>query len=229
MNSYAPPRLLQQLERYLHEPMNCLTHAVGIVFSLMGLALLLYVSWGEAWRVFSLSVYGLSSVLLYTASSAMHGLKVSPERRRLLLKLDHVGIFCVIAGSYTPILLISLRPYSPALAWGFFLLVWFLAGLGMTLKLWYLDSNHWLSTGFYVLLGWLALFMLGPITQALSGAALGLLLAGGMFYTVGAVIFGLQRPNPIPGLLEHHALWHLFVLAGGFCHFLMLLIYVAPY
>ena len=106
--------------------------------------------------------------------------------------------------------------------------MWLLAGLGITLKLRLLDSHHWYSTVFYVVLGWLALFVLGPLTQALSVGALILLVLGGLFYTVGAVVFGLQRPNLYPGVLEHHELWHLFVLAGGVCHYLMFYVFMTP-
>ena len=220
--------IVRKLERYLHEPVNCLTHALGAVFSLMGLGALISAAGGSVWHLFSFGIYGLSSVLLYAASSLLHGAKCTPSMRRLLLKLDHVGIFCLIAGSYTPIALVALREHSPGIAWALFALVWLLASLGMTLKLRLLDSHHWYSTTFYVLLGWLALFILGPLTQALSVGALIFLVLGGLFYTVGAVVFGLQRPNLYPGLLEHHEIWHLFVLAGGLCHYLMFYFFLTP-
>lgn len=222
------PPVIRFLEGYLREPVNCLTHAVGALFSLGGLVLLVKAASGSWWHVVSFTIYGLSSVLLYAASSTLHGAKCTPEVRRLLLKLDHVGIFSLIAGSYTPLALVALRRVSPLLGWTLFGLVWLLAGLGMTIKLRWLDSHHWYSTAFYVLLGWLALFMLGPITQALSAGALTMLLAGGFFYTVGAVVFGLQRPNLYPGVLEHHELWHLFVLAGGLCHYAMFYFFMMP-
>ena len=223
------PQLIRRLEIYLHEPVNCLTHALGALFSLFGMLLLLQASWGDPWRFVSFTLYGVSSVLLYLASSALHGLKVSKSQRRFLLKLDHVGIFSLIAGSYTPLALVVLKNHSPALGWTLFILVWTLAAAGMTAKLRWLDTHHWFSTSFYVLLGWLAVFALGPITQALPAGALALLVLGGLLYTGGAVIFGVQRPNFYPGVLEHHEIWHLFVLAGGFCHFLMFFLFVAPH
>lgn len=223
------PPLIRQLDEYFHEPINCLTHLFGAFFSLIGMIILLATSWGSAMHIISFSIYGLSSIMLYLASSALHGLKVNPETRRLLLKLDHVGIFCLIAGTYTPLALITLQANHPVLGWLFFTLVWSLAGIGMTVKLRWLDSNHWYSTIFYVALGWLAVFFLGPITQALSTGALALIILGGLLYTGGAVIFGLQKPNFYPGFFGHHELWHLFVLAGGTCHYLFMLFYVTPF
>ncbi|MCA9839632.1 MAG: hemolysin III family protein [Trueperaceae bacterium] len=222
------PRLFRQLDRYFHEPVNCLTHLFGAVLSLLGTISLIFASKGSVVHIFSFVIYGLSSILLYLASSALHGFKVSKAKRRLLLKFDHVGIFCLIAGSYTPIALIVLRAYDNVLGWGLFALVWVLAGAGMTLKLRWLDLHHWYSTSFYVALGWLALLVLGPLTKALPTAALLLLMLGGLFYTIGAVIFGLQRPNFYPGVFAHHELWHLFVLAGGASHFLMMFWFATP-
>lgn len=222
------PTFVRRLDEIFHEPINCLTHLIGAFFSLIGMIILIIMSWGSPAHIISFSIYGLSSVLLYMASSALHGLKVNQDTRRLLLKFDHVGIFCLIAGSYTPIALITLQESYPVLGWSLFTLVWVLAGVGMTLKLRWLDLNHWYSTSFYIALGWLAVFALGPITQSLPLGALILIISGGVLYTGGAVIFGLQRPNPYPGFFGHHELWHLFVLAGGTCHFFTLLFYVTP-
>ena len=220
--------LLRQLDDYIYEPVNCLTHLLGALASVFGMVALLVVVWGDPLSVFSFGVYGLSSVLLYLASSLFHGLKVGPERRRLLLKLDHVGIFALIAGSYTPLALISLKNHSTSLGWTFFFVVWGFATLGIVFKLRWLDAPRWLSTLFYVLLGWAAVFAMPSVAQALSVWGVSLLLLGGLLYSVGAVVFVLQRPNLYPGILGHHELWHLFVLAGGACHYLMLFLFVAP-
>lgn len=219
--------LVDSLNTHIHQPVNCLTHFFGAVFSLVGMVILLQLSKGEPLYMASFAVYGFSSVLLYMASALFHGLKVDPERRRFLLKLDHVGIFMLIAGSYTPIALLTLTMHSPTLGWSFFIGVWTLATLGMYLKLRFLDAPHWVSTSFYLLLGWAALFALSPMSQILPTSAMALMFAGGIFYSVGAVVFVLQRPNLYPGVLGHHELWHLFVLAGGASHFLMML-YITP-
>ena len=220
--------ILNRLNTYLLEPVNSITHGLGALFSAVGMVVLIFLSWGQPLYVVSFGVYGLSSVLLYVASSLYHGLKVAPRRRRMLLRLDHIGIYALIAGSYTPLALLVLKTYSPLLSWAFFWLVWSLATLGIIFKLWWLDAPVWLSTGLYLLLGWLALGIMPVLLQTLSAGGLLLLFLGGLLYSVGAVIFAVERPNFYPGVFGHHELWHLFVLAGGACHYLLLLIYLTP-
>ena len=220
--------VLNRLNTYLLEPVNAITHGLGAVFSVVGMVVLVYLSWGQPLYVVSFAVYGVSSVLLYLASSLYHGLKVSSQRRRMLLRLDHVGIYALIAGSYTPLALLVLKSHSPLLGWAFFWLVWGLATLGIVFKLWWLDAPVWLSTGFYLALGWLALGVMPTLFQTLSPGGLLLLFTGGLLYSVGAVVFALERPDFYPGVFGHHELWHLFVLAGGSCHYLLLLIYLTP-
>jgi hemolysin III len=218
----------ERLNRYFYEPVNCLTHLFGALFSCVGMVMLLRQSWGEPLYTFSFAVYGLCSVALYLASSLFHGLKVGAKRRRLLLRLDHAGIFAMIAGSYSPLALITLKSYSPILGWGFFIAVWTMALLGMVLRLRYLGVQRWLSTGVYLLLGWAGLFILGPLSYVLPFGALVFMFLGGAFYSVGAVVFLLKRPNFFPGVLGHHELWHLFVLAGSASYFMMIYFYLTP-
>ena len=220
--------VLERLNTYLLEPVNAITHGLGALFSVVGMVVLVFLSWGQPLYVVSFAVYGLSSVLLYLASSLYHGLKVNPQRRRLLLRLDHVGIYALIAGSYTPLALLVLKAHSPVLGWAFFWLVWGLATLGTIFKLRWLDAPVWLSTGFYLLLGWLALGVMPILLQILSTGGLLLLFTGGLLYSVGAIVFAVERPNFYPGVFGHHELWHLFVLAGGACHYLLLLLYLTP-
>lgn len=190
--------------------------------------MLLRQSWGEPLYTFSFALYGLCSVAIYLASSLFHGLKVGEKRRRLLLRLDHAGIFAMIAGSYSPLALITLKSYSPALGWGFFLTVWVLAIAGMVLRLKYLDAPRLLSTIIYLLLGWAGLLILEPLNYVLPVGALLFMFLGGGFYSVGAAVFLFKRPNLYPGILGHHELWHLFVLAGSASHFMMIYFYLTP-
>jgi hemolysin III len=219
---------LKQLNEYFHEPVNCLTHLFGAIFSCVGMVMLLRESWGEPLYTFSFFVYGFCSIAIYLASSLFHGLKVSERRRRLLLRLDHAGIFAMIAGSYSPLALITLKAYSSFLGWGFFVTVWCMAIMGMALRLKYLDAPRWLSTVVYLLLGWAGVVMLEPLNYVLPFGALLFMFLGGTFYSVGAVVFLLKRPNFFPGVLGHHELWHLFVLAGSACHFLLIYFYLTP-
>jgi hemolysin III len=218
----------KQLTHFLHEPVNCLTHLFGALFSGLGMVLLLRQASGEPLYTFSFAVYGLSSVSLYLASSLFHGLKVGLERRRLLLRLDHAGIFAMIAGCYSPLALITLKSYSPSLGWGFFVAVWCMAIAGMVLRLKYLDAPRWLSTVVYLLLGWAGVLILEPLSLVLPSGGLFLMFLGGAFYSVGAVVFLFKRPNLYPGVLGHHELWHLFVLAGSASHFMMIYFYLTP-
>jgi hemolysin III len=219
---------VRALNQHIHEPVNCLTHLFGALFSCVGMIMLLRQSWGEPLYIFSFVIYGLSSTALYLASSLFHGLKVGEGRRRLLLRLDHAGIFAMIAGSYSPLALITLESYSPALGWGFFIAVWTMAILGMVLRLKYLDAPRWLSTGVYLLLGWAGVLILEPLSYVLPFGALLFMFLGGAFYSVGAVVFLFKRPNLYPGVLGHHELWHFFVLAGSACHFMMIYFYLTP-
>lgn len=219
---------LTALQRYLREPVNSLSHFAGILLSLVGLIVLIIASAGEPWRLTSFVIYGLSSIFLYTSSTLLHGLKVREQVERWLLRLDHAAIFTMIAGSYTPITLITLREHSPAWGWTLFGLVWGLALLGVIFKLCWLDAPRWLSTGLYLIMGWLALIAIGPMLQTLPVGGLIWLVVGGLFYSVGALVFVFERPDLYPGLLGHHELWHLLVLAGSISHFLMLFFYVLP-
>lgn len=221
-------RLVNALERWLKEPVNTLSHFVGALLSLVGLVVLLALSNGDPWRTTSFAIYGTTSVLLYTASTLLHALKVGPRAERWLRRLDHAAIFALIAGSYTPITLVTLRPDHATIGWTILAIIWSLAILGVVFKLVWLDAPRWLSTALYVLMGWLAAFAIVPLVQALPVGGLFWLTLGGLFYTAGAVVFALQRPNLVPKLLEYHELWHLFVLAGGASHFLLMLLYVLP-
>lgn len=222
------PRPLAVLARYLKEPVNSLTHLVGALLSAAGLAVLVSLSGDEPWRVTSFAIYGATSILLYTASTLLHALKVSKRTERWLRRFDHAAIFALIAGSYTPIALVTLRAEFASVAWTIFGIVWSIALLGIVFKIAWIDAPRWLSTGLYVLMGWLAVVAFVPLIQSLPPGGMAWLVIGGLFYTVGAVVFATRRPNFYPGVLGYHELWHLFVLAGGASHFIMMLRYVLP-
>lgn len=219
---------LHALQRHLREPVNSLSHLVGVILSVVGLFVLLILSEGEPWRTASFAIYGFTSILLYTASTLLHSLRVSEQTEQWLLRFDHAAIFALIAGSYTPITLITLREHNPAWGWTLFGVVWGIAVLGVIFKLFWLDAPRWLSTGLYLIMGWLALIAIRPLVQTMPVGGLMWLVVGGLFYSVGAVIFILERPNFFPGVMGHHELWHFLVLAGSASHFLMLLFYVLP-
>lgn len=214
--------------RWLREPFNALSHGVGVLLSVAGLVVLLVLSGGEPWRTTAFAVYGASMVALYLASTAMHAVKAQPGVIRRLRILDHAAIFLLIAGTYTPLTLVSLQTVSPAWGWSLFGVAWGLAGLGVVFKLFWIHAPRWLSTALYLVLGWMALVAIVPIWQALPAGGVAWLLAGGAFYSLGAVVYARKRPDPWPAVFGYHGLWHLFVLAGSVCHFLLMLLHVLP-
>jgi hemolysin III len=213
--------------RLLFEPVNSLTHLAGVLLSIAGLVVLLILSRGEPWRVTSFIIYGASLITLYTASTLYHALKVSEKRRSALKRFDHIAIFVLIAGTYTPITLVTLQGEQATWGWSIFGVIWGFAVLGVIFKLFWLSAPRWLYTGLYLLMGWMALIAIVPIAQTMPFGGLFYMGLGGLFYTVGAVIYALKRPN-FSAVFGFHELWHLFVLAGSISHFVMMLKYVAP-
>jgi len=190
---------------------NAITHGIGIALSVAGLVWL--VTWvslrGTAWHIVSAAIFGATLVLLYTASTLYHSFR-DERTKRLLRKLDHAGIFLLIAGTYTPFALVSLRgPWG----WSLFGVTWGLAVAGVALKFWFTGRFHGLSTGIYIGMGWLVVIAARPMLASVPAAGLWLLLAGGLCYTGGTVFYLWER------LPYHHAIWHVFVLAGSVCHF----------
>ncbi len=202
------------------ERANRLTHGVGALFSMAGLVLMVVFSarYGDAWQVVSTAIYGATLVLLYTASTLYHSFQ--DERRKVLLqKFDHAAIFLLIAGSYTPFALVTLRgPWG----WSLFGVVWALAIAGVALKFWYAGRFKLLSTLLYVGMGWLVMIALKPLMAVLPVGGLQLLVVGGLCYTGGAGFY-LWR-----GLPYNHAIWHIFVLGGSACHWVAVFRYVVP-
>ena len=224
----ARPTPKHPLYRYLREPVNSLTHFAGILLSLIGLVTLLALSKGEVWRTVSFGIYGLSLVTLYTASTLLHALKVGPRLERRLRIFDHAAIFGLIAGTYTPITLVTLQPEYTTWGWTLFGVAWGLALLGIVFKIVWIGAPRLFSTGLYLLMGWLSVVAAVPILRAMPTGGLLWLAVGGLFYSVGAVVYGLKKPDFYPQIFGYHELWHLFVLAGSFCHFMMMLNYVLP-
>jgi len=208
------------------EPFSGLSHLVGAVLSLVGLAVLIYtaVVRGSVWHQVALPIFGLSLVLLYTASTLYHLLPVSEVWVRFLRRLDHIMIFVLIAGTYTPFCLVALR--GP---WGWSLLaaVWGIALGGLFMKLFWLEAPRWLSVGVYMVMGWLVVVAAGPLIRTLPSGALVWIAIGGLFYTVGAGFYATRWPNPVPGVFGFHEIWHLFVMAGSFSHYWAVFRYVA--
>lgn len=197
-----------------------LTHAIGGLLSAAGLVVLVVyaVIAHDPRRIVVVSIYGASLVLMYFASTCYHWVEPPPLKRRLKI-LDHASIYLLIAGTYTPILLISMRG-----AWGWSLLgvVWFMAISGVILKLFFVERFEAISVSIYILMGWLVLVGAGRLFAAIPHGGIVLLFAGGISYT-GGVLFYLWERLPF-----NHAIWHLFVIAGSVFHFLAVFFYILP-
>lgn len=199
---------------------NSITHGIGILLSVAALVLLVTFGalYGDSWGVTSGAIFGTTLVLAYSASTVYHCLR-SERAKRIGRKLDHASIFLLIAGTYTPFLLVSLRgPWG----WSLFGVVWGLCLTGMFLKFFLAGRFRVLSTVIYILTGWLIVIAFKPLLAALPVGGIWLLVAGGLCYT-GGTVFYLWK-----SLRYHHAIWHLFVLAGSICHFFSVLNYVLP-
>jgi hemolysin III len=199
----------------------------GGLLAFVGLVVLLAAaaSAGRVDQLVAFGVFGFSLVALYTASTLYHLLPLSPGGVARLRRLDHVAIFVLIAGTYTPFCLLAL---DGGWRWGLLALVWSLALCGVLLKLVWMDAPRWLSVALYLGMGWIAVVAAPALLRAVPAGGMAWVLAGGLVYSVGALVYGLKRPNLMPGTFGSHELWHLFVVAGSACHFWAVLRYIAP-
>lgn len=205
-----------------HEIANAITHGIGGGLSVAGLSVMVTfaVIYGDTWRVVSSAIYGSSLVILYLASSLYHG--ISHEGAKKIFKIiDHASIYLLIAGTYTPFTLVSLREKSDW-GWILFCVIWGLAFLGVFLVGLFPKRFSNIRVLVYLAMGWLCLFAIGDIWKAIGYGGIVWLVAGGLSYTIGVIFYLWDR------LPFNHAIWHLFVLSGSICHFFAILLYVLP-
>ena len=205
------------------EVANAVTHVVG---SHLGAAMLALLVWqgavsgvDVAWKATSGAIFGVSAIFLYAISSAYHAVSYEPAKQ-VLHKMDHMAIFFLIAGSYTPFCLVTLRPTHPGLAWTIFGVEWGAAVVGTVFKAFTTGRFRYVSTAAYVVMGWAALAAIAPLIRSLTGLGAMWLVLGGALYTAGCGFYLWKR------LPYSHMVWHLFVLAGTVCHFFCILWYV---
>jgi hemolysin III len=211
---------MTRLRHSVEEVANTITHGIGLLLSVVGFVVLLVLAAlrGTAWHIVACSIYGATLICLYTASTLYHA-AISPRVKRALRIFDHSAIYLLIAGTYTPFLLVSLRgPWG----WSLFGVIWGLALAGVLFKFWFVERFVILSTAVYIAMGWLVVIAAKPVITHVPFTALIWLLAGGLAYTGGVIFFAAKR---IP---YSHAIWHLFVLAGSICHYFAVLFTVIP-
>lgn len=211
--------------RRLREPVNGLTHLGAAVAAAVGLGILVYLARASVPRLVSLLVYGATLVLMFSASAAYHLVSAGPRVTLWLRKLDHSAIYLLIAGTYTPI---CLRFFDGFWRVGLLGVVWGLAFLGVGVKLFIIRAPRWLTAAVYLAMGWLSLSAIQEILLSLPPGALAWLLAGGLFFTGGAIVYVLKKPDLFPGVFGFHEIWHIFVILGALSHFVLMAAYVAP-
>lgn len=199
---------------------NAVTHGVGAALSVAALVALVFIAamWGNGWHLGSAIVYGVTMFLLYTASTLYHAI-THPGARRVFKVIDHAGIYLLIAGTYTPYTLVTIRDDG---GWWLFAVVWALAIAGISLEAFWVNRPKWLSAVVYLGMGWLAMFAIKPITANLEPGGVWLLVAGGLAYSLGTIFYVLKKVRWM------HPVWHLWVLAGSALHFLSVMLYVFP-
>ncbi|MDV2685062.1 hemolysin III family protein [Alkalihalophilus lindianensis] len=199
---------------------NAVTHGIGVLLSIAALVLLIVFSslHGTVLHVVSFTIYGVTMLLLYLSSTMLHALPPG-KAKNVFEIMDHASIYLFIAGTYTPILFIVVQG---ALGWTLFGIVWGLATFGIVFKAYFVKRFLFLSTLFYILMGWLALFAIKPIIENLGYTGLIFLIGGGLCYTIGTIFYVWR------GFRYHHAVWHLFVLAGSVLHFFLVLLFILP-
>ncbi|WP_257274898.1 MULTISPECIES: hemolysin III family protein [unclassified Endozoicomonas] len=199
---------------------NSITHGLGALLSVAGLTLLVAYAaeQHDVWRIASFSIYGATLILLFLSSTLYHSIQ-HEKTKKVFKLLDHCSIYLLIAGTYTPFLLVSMRD---TLGWIMFATVWLLAIAGIVFKVWFGPRFKKLSVATYILMGWLVLFASKELASKISLEGVYWLVAGGLSYTLGAVFY-LWKKLPF-----NHAIWHVFVLGGSFCHFFAVFFHVLP-
>lgn len=197
---------------------NFYSHLLGAAASLAGYIVLLLNSSGSLTKIVLSSIYSICAIFIFSCSAVYHGQKSSDDDRNPWRRLDHIAIFFMIAGTYTPICYFYLDGWW---RWGIIGAQWLLVAMGLVFKLVYIQGPRWLTTVIYVVMGWMLLIPLNQLLVSMPLNSLLLLLGGGLAYTLGAVFYAIKKPNPFPGVFGFHEIFHLLVIAGAVLHYLV--------
>ena len=208
------------------ERINTVTHLAASCFALVGAALLVAQASveGDPWKIVGLAVYGVSVLTLFVASTLHHGIDRGPRVNEVLRTLDYASVFLLIAGSITPLVLVLFRN---TYGWTVLGAVWLVAAVGIVARSMLRDLPKYVTNTLYIALGWMPVLLVGAGVPLPFGAY-ALMAAGGLLYSVGFVIFVVERPNPVPGVLGFHEIWHVLVVLAAVLHYLLMYRYVLP-
>lgn len=207
------------------EPINGFTHLAGAILAVIGTIYLLVAGGKTSNSFMVLLLYGISQIFLYSSSATYHLANISEEGIKKLRKLDHSAIFISIAGTYTPVCAYYFTGF-----WQFWMpvIVWSIGIFGILSKVFFPAAPRWISTFVYLGMGWFAVLGIGELFSSMPNGAIFWFFAGGFFFTVGAIIYAMKKPNFFGGKFGFHEIWHLFVLAGSTSHYIMIAAYIAP-
>ncbi len=203
----------------LREPVNSLTHWGGAVLALAGLIALLVVGWSKPAKVISLTIYGVSLIAMFSASATYHMVRVKDKALEIFRKIDHSAIYLLIAGTYTPF---CVNVFEGFWRWGLLTIIWGLALIGITVKIFVIRAPRWVNAGIYLIMGWLCVAAIGQMAL-LPSWVLAWMIAGGVIYTLGAIVYMTKIFNFVPGVFGFHEVWHIFVLLAAAAHFVAVL------
>lgn len=202
-----------------------MTHLVAAVISAAGVVWLLYIAQDDLLKQLTLLVYGLSLVLMFSSSAVYHLARVTPGVVAVLRKVDHAAIYLQIAGTYTPICVKYLSGFWLS---GMLVTIWSMAIIGIAVKIFFIRAPRGVTAGIYLVMGWLSLFAIREMFLKMPAGALLWLFLGGVFYSIGAVIYIFKKPDWFPNVLGFHEIWHIFVILGAWSHFMVMALFVAP-
>ena len=210
------------------EIINTQTHIIAAIFALLGFVILVVKSsiMGKVWHIVSFSIYGFSLFVLFLFSSMHHGINASKKTESLFRLFDYFAIYPLIAGTFTPLCLVLVRNWF---GWSILGMIWSLAIIGLTIKAIFPLLPKWYSNTIYISMGWIGGILALPLLKVLDIYGLLLLLLGGVFYSIGFIIFIIEKPNPLPGKFGFHEIWHILVILGSLSFYLLMFFFVLPY
>ncbi|HSG43617.1 MAG TPA: hemolysin III family protein [Anaerolineales bacterium] len=204
----------------LREPVNSITHWIGAALAIAGLIALLIIGWETPAKIVSLSIYGLSLIAMFSASATYHMVLVKDKALEIFRKVDHAAIYFLIAGTYTPF---CVNAFEGFWKWGMLSIIWSLALIGIIVKVFYIRAPRWLNASIYLVMGWLCVAAAGQMLAVLPVWVFGWLIAGGVIYTLGAIVYMTRIFNFKPGVFGFHEMWHIFVMLAAGAHYVAVL------